>query len=132
MTVNASPLAGRVAIVTGASRGIGAATARALSSAGAGVVLAARDERALQALAIELSAGGGQAVAVPTDVADPASVRRLVEQTVGTFGRLDAAVNNAAGGGHGLRPLAEISVEDFDDALAVSLRGVFVSMKYEI
>ena len=125
-------LAGAVVVVTGASRGIGATTARALSDAGASVVLAARDERALTAVAGEITDSGGRALVVPTDVGDPASVRRLVEQTLSTYGRLDAAFNNAAGGGHGPKPLAEVSTAEFDSALAVSLRGVFVAMKYEI
>lgn len=125
-------LTGRVAIVTGASRGIGAASARALAAAGAAVVLAARSEAALSALADEIGAGGGRALAVPTDVGDPASVRTLVERTVDAYGRLDAAVNNAAGGGHPPTPLADVAVDDFDSALSVSLRGVFLTMKYEI
>lgn len=127
-----SPLSGRVAIVTGASRGIGAATARAFARAGASVVLAARDEQALATVADEISATGGRALAVPTDVGDAASVRRLVEQTLGAYGRLDAAVNNAAGGGHRPTPLADVAVADYDSALQVSLRGVFLAMKYEI
>lgn len=132
MTPSHAPLAGHVALVTGASRGIGAATAWALSRAGASVVLAARNERALGALAEEITAEGGRALAVATDVAKPDSVRRMVEQTVAAYGRLDAAVNNAAGGGHRPTPLAEVAVEDYDSALTVSLRGVFLSMKYEI
>jgi NAD(P)-dependent dehydrogenase (short-subunit alcohol dehydrogenase family) len=132
MTVTSAPLEGRVAIVTGASRGIGAATARALSAAGAAVVVAARTEPALRAVADEIVTSGSQALAVPTDVGDPASVRRLVEQTLGAYGRLDAAVNNAAGGGHRPTPLAEVAVGDYDSALTVSLRGVFLAMKYEI
>lgn len=126
------PLEGRVALVTGASRGIGAATARALSDAGAKVVLAARDEKALHALAGDITAAGGTAIAVPTDVRYPEAVRRLVEQALGAFGRLDVAVNNAAGGGHRPIPLADVTVGDFDSAIAVSLRGVFLAMKYEI
>jgi NAD(P)-dependent dehydrogenase (short-subunit alcohol dehydrogenase family) len=125
-------LAGRVAIVTGASRGIGAATAWALARAGASVVLAARSEAALTDLAGQITTAGGRAHAVPTDVSDPPSVRRLVEQTLSAFGRLDAAVNNAAGGGHLPTPLADVAIEDYDSAIAASLRGVFVSMKYEI
>ncbi len=125
-------LDGKVALVTGASRGIGAATARALSAAGARVVLAARDEAALHAVADEIGAGGGSAVVVPTDVRHAESVSRLVEQTLGAYGRLDVAVNNAADGGHRPTPLADVSVADFDSAIAVSLRGVFLAMKYEI
>jgi NAD(P)-dependent dehydrogenase (short-subunit alcohol dehydrogenase family) len=126
------PLAGRVAIVTGASRGIGAATALALSRAGARVALAARTDQALAALADRIRGEGGKALAVPADVSDPASVLRLVEQTLGAYGRLDVAFNNAAGGGHRPTPLADVSVDDYDSALTISLRGVFLSMKYEI
>ena len=125
-------LEGKVAIVTGASRGIGAAVARAFSAAGAAVALAARDEDALAALADELSAAGGRALAVPTDVGDADAVARLVERTVDTFGRLDVACNNAAGGGHPPTPLADVRIEDFDSAYAVTLRGVFVAIKHEI
>jgi NAD(P)-dependent dehydrogenase (short-subunit alcohol dehydrogenase family) len=125
-------LDGRVAIITGASRGIGAATAKAFVAAGAAVVLAARDAPALQALANELTAGGGRAIAVPTDVGDPASIQHLVEQTVHAFGRLDLAFNNAAGGGQGPTLLADLPVDAFDSAIAISLCGVFLSMKYEI
>jgi short-subunit dehydrogenase involved in D-alanine esterification of teichoic acids len=85
-------LSGRTAIVTGAGCAAGAAAACALSRAGASVVLAARAGPALDALAAEL----GSAVAVPTDLTNPVSVRRLVEQTLGAFGRLDAAFNGTA------------------------------------
>ena len=125
-------LEGRVAIITGASRGIGAATSRAFAAAGAAAALAARDEAALASLADQLLAGGGRAIAVPTDVADPASVERLVDRTVGAFGRLDLAFNNAAGGGQGPTPLADLPVDAYDSAIAITLRGVFLSMRYEI
>lgn len=118
-------LEGRVAIITGASRGIGAATSRAFAAAGAAVALAARDEAALASLADQLLAGGGRAIAVPTDVADPASVERLVDRTVGAFGRLDLAFNNAAGGGQRPTPLADLPVDAYDSAITITLRGVF-------
>jgi len=125
-------LAGKVAIITGASRGIGAATARALSAAGASVALAARDEAALDAVATELSANGRAALAVRTDVGDAAAVKRLVHETLRTFGRLDVAFNNAAGGGQAPAPLADLPIDAYDSAIATTLRSVFLSMKYEI
>jgi NAD(P)-dependent dehydrogenase (short-subunit alcohol dehydrogenase family) len=125
-------LNGKSAIVTGASRGIGAATARAFAAAGASVALAARDERSLQRLADEITASGGRALAVRTDIADPAAVEQLVARTVAEFGGLDIAFNNAAGGGHPPTPLTDVAVEDFDSAIAINLRGTFLCMKYEI
>jgi NAD(P)-dependent dehydrogenase (short-subunit alcohol dehydrogenase family) len=132
MTTANRSLEGQVALITGASRGIGAATALAFSDAGAKVVLAARDEQALQQVAKEISGRGGTAIVVPTDVSVPESVARLVDRALDAYGRLDAAVNNAAAGGHAPTPLADIAIADFDKAIEVSLRGVFLSMKYEI
>ena len=125
-------LEGKVAVITGASRGIGAATARAFSAAGASVALAARDQAALAALADELSTNGNGAIAVPTDVGDTAAVERLVAQTVRAFGHLELAFNNAAGGGQPPTPLADLPVDAYDRAVAITLRSVFLSMKYEI
>jgi NAD(P)-dependent dehydrogenase (short-subunit alcohol dehydrogenase family) len=125
-------LAGRAALVVGASRGIGAAVARGFARAGASVVLAARDGDALHRLVEELSADGGHALAVPTDVTDPTAVADLVAQTLAAFGRLDIACNNAAGGGHRPTPLADVPIQAYDSAVAVNLRGVFLAMKYEI
>jgi NAD(P)-dependent dehydrogenase (short-subunit alcohol dehydrogenase family) len=125
-------LTDRVGIVTGASRGIGAATARAFAAAGAAVVLAARDQNRLEDLAAEISAAGGTALSVPTDVGDPADVERMVARTLDAFGRLDIAFNNAAGGGHPPTPLPDVAVEDFDSALAINLRGTFLCMQHEI
>jgi NAD(P)-dependent dehydrogenase (short-subunit alcohol dehydrogenase family) len=125
-------LTDRVAIVTGASRGIGAATARALADAGARVVLAARDETRLETVLAEIEAAGGTALSVPTDVGDPQDVERMVGRTLDAFGRLDIAFNNAAGGGHPPTPLSEVTVEDFDSALRINLRGTFLCLKHEI
>jgi NAD(P)-dependent dehydrogenase (short-subunit alcohol dehydrogenase family) len=123
-------MSGKVAIVTGASRGIGAAVARAFRAAGADVAIAARDAEALERLVDEL--GDGYALAVPTDVSDADSVAAMVRSTVERFGRLDYACNNAAGGGHPPTPLAEVAVDAFDSGIAVNLRGVFLSMREEI
>jgi NAD(P)-dependent dehydrogenase (short-subunit alcohol dehydrogenase family) len=124
-------LAGKTAIVTGGSRGIGAATARAFADAGAAVVLAARSQPEIDTLASEIADGGGEAVAVATDVTDPAAVQRLVQRALDAYGRLDVAFNDA-GQGHMPTPLAELALEDFDRALSVNARGIFLSMKYEI
>jgi len=124
-------LNGKVAIITGASRGIGAESARIFAASGAKVVLAARNEDAIAALAKDILGIGGQATAVQTDVRDPVSVEGLVQRTLDVYGRLDAAFNNA-GDGHMPTPLADIKVEDFQRAIRVNLTGVFLSMKYEI
>ena len=124
-------LAGKVAIITGASRGIGAAAARTFARAGAAVVLAARSEDAIAELARQIRDTGGHALAVSTDVGDPESVERLIERTLAAFGRLDAAFNNA-GAIHMPAPLADLAVEGFDIAVRGTLRGVFLTLKYEI
>jgi NAD(P)-dependent dehydrogenase (short-subunit alcohol dehydrogenase family) len=125
-------MTGRVAIITGASRGIGAAVARAFRSSGARVAIAARDAETLDRLADELGRSDGHALALPADVSDAAAVAEMVERVIKEFGRLDFACNNAAGGGHPPTPLAEVPLEAFDSGLAVNLRGVFLSMREEI
>lgn len=131
VTGQTSLLAGKVAVVVGASRGIGATTARAFAAAGAAVVLAARDESALSSVVRDIQAAGGRALAVPTDIAEPSAVERLIQRTLDTYGRLDVAFNNAASG-PAPAPLAEIPLEGFDHAVQVNLRGVFLAMKHEI
>jgi NAD(P)-dependent dehydrogenase (short-subunit alcohol dehydrogenase family) len=125
------PLDGKVALVAGASRGIGAATASAFARAGAAVVLAARDNDALDQVAERIRADGGRALAVPADVGDPASVEQLVRQAEATFGHLDAAFNNATDGPMPA-PLADLDVDGFDRAIRTNVRGTFLGMKYQI
>ena len=126
------PFEDRVALVTGASRGIGASVARGFAEAGAAVAIAARDTDVLGGVAKDIEAAGGTCIAIPTDVSDPDAVERLVERTASELGRLDFACNNAAGGGHPPTPLADVDIAAFDSAYAVNLRGVFLAMKHEI
>lgn len=109
---------GQTVIITGASTGIGAATARVFSASGAQVVLAARDATRLQSVAQALP---GPALAVPMDITDSAAIRRLVEQTIKTFGGIDMLISNA---GVGLAsPVAAISKADLHYVLGVNLLG---------
>ena len=132
MLWNMQDMSDKVAIVTGASRGIGAAVACAFRSAGARVAITARDAEALDRLAGELGRSDGHALALPADVTDPGAVAGMVERVIEEFGRLDFACNNAAGKGHPPTPLAEVPIEAFDSGLAVSLRGIFLAMRSEI
>ena len=131
MTNAASSATERVALVAGASRGIGADVARAFATAGYAVVLGARDTDALQHVVDDITAAGGRAVAGATDVGDETSMRALVERAVGTFGRLDAAFNNATDGPMPA-PLADIETAEFDRGIRTNVRGTFLGMKYEI
>jgi NAD(P)-dependent dehydrogenase (short-subunit alcohol dehydrogenase family) len=114
-------LKGKVAIVTGASSGIGEATARALARRGAAVVLAARAEEKLRFLEREILAAGDRALAVKTDVADETSVQAMVERTVGEFNALDILVNNAGLGLSGR--VAELRPDDLHYLFEVNLVG---------
>ncbi len=114
-------------VITGASSGIGAATAYALARRGADVVLAARTEEALRRVAARCRELGGQALVVPTDVTDPEAVRRLAARAAAEFGRIDAWVNNAAVSAVGL--FDEIPDEEFRRVVAVNLLGVVYGTK---
>jgi NAD(P)-dependent dehydrogenase (short-subunit alcohol dehydrogenase family) len=122
---------GRVALVAGASRGIGAATAEAFAAAGASVLLAARDLPALEQVAGRITGRGGRAIAVRTDVTDEGSMRDAVDQALASYGRLDAAFNNASAGPMPA-PLADIDPAEFDLGIATNIRGTFLAMKFQI
>jgi NAD(P)-dependent dehydrogenase (short-subunit alcohol dehydrogenase family) len=126
-----SDLTGKTYLVTGASSGIGAATAMALGQVGANVVLAARRVAACEILAQEIVAAGGEALVVRTDVSVEADVRNAVDAAVARFGSLDGAFNNAGVLG-GALPLHEIDTAAFEAVLRTNVMGVFWSMKYEI
>lgn len=116
-------LDGQVALVTGASKGIGSDLGRALAAAGARVALGARDRGSLEAVATEIGDVGGEAMAVPMDVTDVSSVRAAVSSVVTSFGRLDILVNNA---GLGANHRAEdVTEADWDEMMSVNLRGLF-------
>lgn len=120
-----------VALVTGAATGIGKATAEAFARAGCRVVLADRDAERGQQVAREMATLGVETLFVETDVADPAQVATLHERIMSTFGRLDAACNNA--GIEGLMaPTAESTLENFDTVIAINLRGVFCCMQEQL
>ena len=122
---------GQVALVTGASSGMGLATARAFAEAGAAVVLADINETTLSSAADDLTAVGHQVLGVRCDVSDEDSVAAMVTATVETFGRLDMAFNNA---GIQVPPsdAADEPAEIFDRVNAVNLRGVWACMKHEL
>src|ERR1700730_1574117 len=121
----------KVALLIGASRGIGAETAKVLARSGAKVVLAARDEVALAAVVAEIQAAGHEARFMTVDVGDERAVERLVQYAVGQFGRLDIAFNNATDG-PSPKPLADMSVDEFDRAIRTNIRGTFLGMKFQV
>jgi 3-oxoacyl-[acyl-carrier protein] reductase len=126
MSETSGQLSGKVALVTGASRGIGAAIARRLAREGAAVAITYHSspghaEKVVAGIASE----GGRAVALAADSEDADAVRASVTDTVEAFGRLDILVNNAGGGPFG--PIDELTVDDFDRSVAVNIRSVFVA-----
>jgi NAD(P)-dependent dehydrogenase (short-subunit alcohol dehydrogenase family) len=121
----------RVAFVSGAGRGIGAAAARLFAREGARVLLAARTEDQLKAVTEEIRAAGGEADYAVCDLADPGSVAAAVDRAVERFGRLDVAFNNGATNAPP-GPLDQVSLGDFDRLYEVNLRGVWLAMTAQV
>ncbi len=119
-------LDGKVAIITGAARGIGAAAARLFAAEGANLMLADLLAEPLKALAADI---GPSAVACPTDIADATQVENLVAETVSRFGRLDVALLNAGIEGD-LAPIVDYDSMTFDRVIDVNVRGVWLGLKY--
>ena len=130
-------LHGRVAIVTGASRGIGKALAIRLAREGAAVTVASKSEQSTEKLpgsihetAAEIVAAGGRALAVPTDVRDEEAIRNMVERTLAEFGRVDILVNNA--GAIWTRPILDTPPKRFDLMMSVNARAAYAACYYAL
>src|SRR6267154_2886524 len=119
-------LAGKVALVTGGSRSIGAAIAKRLATDGAAVALTySASPGKADGVVRSIKAAGGKALAIKADAADPEAVRLAVAKTIGTFGGIDILVNNA--GVAAIAPIEQFSLEDFEKLIAVYVRGLFVA-----
>jgi len=125
-----SDMNGRVALITGASSGIGRATAERFAAKGARVVVAARRQDELDSLVADIEGRGGVASAVRTDVSVSADVGRMVDHAIKTFGRLDYAVNNAGIEGQ-FAGITELEEDEWDRVLGINLKGTFLCMQKE-
>src|SRR3989440_5923529 len=132
MTANRNgSFAGKVAFVTGAAGGIGRATALAFAREGASVVVADVSEQGNQETARLIEESGGQALAIRCDVTRAEDVKAALDKTIETFGRLDAAFNNA-GIEQAIKATADLTEQEWDRIIGIDLRGMFLCMKYEI
>jgi 3-oxoacyl-[acyl-carrier protein] reductase len=123
-------LADRIAVVTGAAKGMGRDICLTLAREGANLAVAAREPAPLEALGREITALGRRVAVVPTDVTDEAAVERLITRARETFGRIDILVNAAGVTGPIETPVWEIKADDFDQVIAVNLRGTFLPTKH--
>jgi 3-oxoacyl-[acyl-carrier protein] reductase len=124
----AQPLAGQIAVITGAGRGIGAAIAHSLAKLGAASVLCGRSRAALEASAKAIADAGGKAEVIPCDVTSLESVEAAAKRVESAFGRVDILVNNAGIGGFG-GPLYQLPPDGWDEILNTNLRGVYYAIR---
>src|SRR5262249_13708459 len=125
-------LKGKVVIITGGSSGIGRGAAHVFAREAAKVVIAARNTQRGERVAMEIREGGAEAYFVATDVSKAKDVENLVHSTVDRYGRLDCAVTNAAAYTGAFSLTADFSEEEFDETMAVDLKGVWLGMKFQI
>ena len=125
MVLEMLQLDGRSIVVTGAGRGLGQAMAKALAAAGAEIVCAARTQAQIDETVAEITAAGGRAIAVATDVTDSSAVNDLVAACLSEYGKIDVMVANAGGGGGSNAEFWEYADEDFDAVLATNLKSAF-------
>ena len=122
------PLQGQIALVTGASRGIGRTIAWRLARADCDVILLARSAKELTELALEIKTAGREAMAIPTDLRDAEQIERAVKKALGYFGRIDLLVNNA--GLWHYAPVQEMDIAEWDEMFDVNVRGSFLTTKF--
>ena len=123
-------LEGRVAIVTGASKGIGKAIATSLADVGVKIVLAARTQHTVEQVAADLRKSGKEVIAIPTDVTDVDAVQNLIQHTLDTYQKLDILINNAGNGIFG--PIVDFDPNDWDSVINSNLKGVYLCAKYAL
>ena len=115
-------IAGKVVVITGASSGLGEATARHLAALGASVVLGARRMDLLNTIAEEITAAGGQAAIAQTDVTVPADVKNLIDTALAVFGKVDVLINNA--GLMAIAPMSALQVDEWNNMIDINIKGV--------
>ncbi|MGO8948311.1 MAG: SDR family oxidoreductase [Ktedonobacterales bacterium] len=126
----ADRLTGKVAIITGASAGIGRASALALAAEGATLVVSGRRPERLSGLVDEISASGGQAIAVVGDSREEETARQVVDAAITSFGRISILINNVGVGNY--RPLVETSLEDYDEMMDSNMRSTFLFSRHAV